>query len=93
MINFSGLTTLLYCICPQEKGDRPMPGKTAADMFLELLNDGMIVSSPEHMDLSMPNYYQSVPIYQNYGIPDVPVKSGVETGAELEQRLTRVKTQ
>jgi hypothetical protein len=66
-----------------------MTEKTASDLFSELLKDGMIVSSSEPMDLSMPNYYQSVPIYQNYGIPDVPVKSGVETGAELEQRPIR----
>jgi hypothetical protein len=66
-----------------------MTAKSASELFSQLLSDGVIVSSPQYMDLSMPNYYHSVPIYQNYGIPDVPVKSGVELGAELEQRPSR----
>ena len=59
------------------------------DMFDELIRLGHITPESDPSDLSLPGAYQDVPSVITYGTPNVPVRMGVHSNAELEQHSSR----
>jgi hypothetical protein len=60
-----------------------------SEMFDELIRLGHITPALDPSDLKLPGAYDDVPSVIAYGTPNIPVKTGVHTDAQLEQRTTR----
>jgi hypothetical protein len=60
-----------------------------SEMFDELIRLGHITPDQDPSDLTLPGAYADVPSVIAYGTPNIPVRTGVHTNAELEQRFTR----
>jgi hypothetical protein len=55
-------------------------------MFLEMISQGHI-TPVEHMeDLRLPGEFVAVPSITTYGTPELPIRTGVDTNAQLGQR-------
>lgn len=55
-------------------------------MFLELISQGHI-TPVEHMEnLRLPGEFVAVPSITTYGTPELPIRTGVATNAQLGQR-------
>ncbi len=55
-------------------------------LFQEMIMQGHIVPAEHMEEMRLPGEYVAVPSICTYGIPDVPVRIGVESGAKLDQR-------
>jgi|CXWK01.1.fsa_nt_gi hypothetical protein len=58
-------------------------------MFREMVSQGHI-SPVDHMEnLRLPGEFVAVPSITTYGTPDMPIRTGVDTDAQLGQRSQR----
>jgi hypothetical protein len=58
-------------------------------MFREMISQGHI-SPVEHMEnLRLPGEFIAVPSITTYGTPEIPIRTGVDTNAQLAQRTQR----
>lgn len=58
-------------------------------MFREMIAQGHI-SPVEHMEnLRLPGEFVTVPSITTYGTPEMPIRTGVDTDAQLGQRTQR----
>ena len=65
--------------------------KTPPEKYFELVELNYIRPAMEHVDLTMPTLYRTVPTRLVYHVPEPDIKEGVHADAELEHSPKRDK--
>jgi len=58
-------------------------------MFKEMVEQGHILPAQHMENLRLPGEFVAVPTITTYGTPELPIRTGVDTNAELGQRPQR----
>ena len=66
-----------------------MTVKTTPEKYSELIERGYIKSTAEHVDLTMPGAYRTVPTKLVYRVPEPPIETGIPVSQTEEDALER----